>query len=271
MPRYALLIQYDGTPYVGYQVQDNGVTVQSTLERALRRIAKVDAHTRVPNTVSGRTDSGVHALGQVVHVDFPYDIPTEGFRRALNSILDTSIRVIAVSRVGQDFHARYSAVSKHYRYLVDTSDYPNPFTRQFMMHHPYSYNLADISQALTNIIGEHDFTSFCSIKTDKEDKVRTIYQAQVSEDRANHQLIFDFHGNGFLYNMVRILVGTLMQIGDGIRPVDDMRRLLTVCDRQQAGPTVPPHGLYLVKVTYEPEIFDYELASGATLNLWSTN
>lgn len=255
MPRYALKIQYDGTNYVGYQVQDNGLSIQEVLERALRRIAKVSSTTRVANTVSGRTDAGVHALGQVVHVDFPYEIPCEGLRRGLNSILDDSIRVVAVACVSNTFHARYDAISKTYRYIVDLNDFPNPFTRLYTLHHPYPIEITRIEEAIQAVKGTHDFTSFCSTKTQQEDKVRTVTEAAIVYQQDANQLIFTFSGNGFLYNMVRILVGTLLQIGDGIRPVSDMERLLKVRDRNLAGPTAKPEGLFLVEVVYPEDIF----------------
>lgn len=256
MQRFALKIQYDGTNYVGYQVQKNGPSVQAEIERALRRLAQADSETMVENTTSGRTDAGVHALGQVIHVDYPKPIEAEGMRKGLNSLLTPDIRVLQVVAVSQDFHARYSAVAKEYLYRVDTSQYPDPFKRLYTIHHPYNYDLARMQTAIKSIIGQHDFTSFCSTKTDKEDKVRRIYEAEVWEDADSGELRFRFYGNGFLYNMVRILVGTLLQIGDGLKPVTEMERLLAVKDRTQAGPTANPQGLYLVKVEYEEDIFD---------------
>lgn len=254
--RYALLLQYDGTPYVGYQVQPNGPTVQAALEKALKTMAKLKGDHFIPTIASGRTDSGVHALGQVVAFDYPAPIQAQALMRALNSLLDDSIRVVAASQVAPDFHPRYHARAKHYRYRVDLSPFPDPFKRLYTTHHPYRFDLDRMTTALKAIIGTHDFTSFCSTKTDKEDKVRTIYQAEVLHDLANNELVFNFKGNGFLYNMVRILVGTTLQIGDGLKPVDELSRLLQVKDRNQAGPTAPAQGLYMVQVTYDKPVFE---------------
>ncbi|MBD3948937.1 tRNA pseudouridine(38-40) synthase TruA [Tuanshanicoccus lijuaniae] len=255
MPRYAIKLQYDGTNYVGYQVQPNGPTIQAALEKALATMAKLKKGEHIPTASSGRTDSGVHALGQVVHFDYPAMIQPEALKRALNSLLDESINVVAASQVADDFHARYHSVAKEYIYRVDIGQFPDPFKRQYTTHHGYRYDLNRMQLAIQAVIGTHDFTSFCSTKTDKEDKVRTIYEAQVFEDTANRELVFRFYGNGFLYNMIRILVGTLLQIGDGLKPVDELARLIKVKNRNQAGPTAPPQGLYMKRVVYKTEIF----------------
>lgn len=255
MPRYAIQVQYDGTNYVGYQVQPNGPTIQAALEKALRKMAKLDEHQMIATVGSGRTDSGVHALGQVVHFDYPVAIPTTSLIRALNSLLDPSIRILQAAQVADDFHARYHAKGKIYVYRVDLAQSPDPFKRLYTLHHPYRIDVSRMQQAVQAIIGTHDFTSFCSIKTDKEDKIRTIYQATVTLDEGQNELIFRFHGNGFLYNMVRILVGTLLQIGDGLRPVNELQRLLEIKERKQAGPTAAAHGLYMVQVDYEVNPF----------------
>ncbi|MGY4104549.1 tRNA pseudouridine(38-40) synthase TruA [Ignavigranum ruoffiae] len=255
MPRYALLIEYDGTPYVGYQVQNNGPSVQSALEAALRIVAYGKQGPRIDTVAAGRTDSGVHALGQVVHLEFPFAIPPANLRKALNALLDPSIRIRKVATVGNDFHARYSAQAKEYLYRVDLSDYPDPFKRFYTLNHPYTCDLTRLEQALPAIIGPHDFTSFCSTKTDKTDLVRTIYQARVDYQPELNELHFHFYGNGFLYNMVRILVGTLLQIGDGLKAINELDRLLVVKDRRQAGPTAAPQGLYMVRVDYPTDPF----------------
>ena len=255
MVKYAMLLEYDGSHYVGYQVQPNGPSIQSKLEEALTIIAKLPKGQVIFTSASGRTDSGVHALGQVVHFDFPYRLPGNNFRKALNSILDPSIRIRQVVEVDQEFHARYSAIGKEYLYRVDLSDYPDPFKRLYTLHHPYSCRIDWMQEAIKAIIGQHDFTSFCSTKTDKTDLVRTIYNAEVLELPDQQEIHFRFYGNGFLYNMVRILVGTLLQIGDGLKPVCELDRLLEVKDRQQAGPTAAPQGLYMVRVAYPKNPF----------------
>jgi tRNA pseudouridine38-40 synthase len=247
LPRFKAIVQYYGTPFVGFQIQKNGLSVQEALEKALKLMSK--GHV-IPVVGSGRTDSGVHALGQVIHFDYPGEIREDAVLRAMNSILDDAIRVISVERVEDDFHARFHTNGKQYIYKVDTSRFPSPFTRQFMYHHPYKTDVSRMQQALQSVIGIHDFQSFCSTKTDKTNFVREIYRAEVTADPDAETLTFLFEGSGFLYNMVRILVGTSLQIGDGLRPVTEMQRLLEVKDRNEAGPTAAAHGLYLNKVYY---------------------
>ena len=256
MPRYAIQLAYDGSRFVGYQVQPNGPSIQANLDAALIKMAKCPEGVTIPTVASGRTDSGVHALGQVVHFDYPAPMPQQAMQRALNALLDPAIKVVAVARVADDFHARYHAVGKEYRYRVDVGPYANPFKRLYSLHHPYRYDLDRINQALEAVVGTHDFTSFCSTKTDKEDKVRTVHMARVWEDKDQQELVFQFQGTGFLYNMIRILVGTSLQIGDGLRPVNELERLIQVQNRKEAGPTAPPQGLYLQQVFYEPPPFN---------------
>lgn len=248
MNRYKAIIAYDGTNYVGYQVQTNGNSIQAELNKALKKMTK---GMYIPVCASGRTDSGVHANGQVIHFDYPADISCEGAKRALNSLLPDDILVKEVEKVDEDFHARYTVKGKRYIYRVSNTQAIDPFKRLYTLHHPYRLDLDKMQTALNAIIGTHDFTSFCSTKTDKEDKVRTVTKAEVCRDETCHEVCFIFEGNGFLYNMIRILVGTTLQIGNGLRPVNELERLIVVKDRNEAGPTAPPQGLFLDEVFYQ--------------------
>ena len=246
MTRYKATIAYDGTDFAGFQSQTNQRTVQKEIEKIL---TKLNSFEPVILQGSGRTDSGVHAFGQVIHFDYPTKIEEKNLQRAFNSLLPDDISAREVVAVSDEFHARYSVTGKRYIYRVNIQKFVNPFNRLYTLHHPYRVNVDKMNEALQAVIGEHDFTSFCSTKTDKESKVRTVTKAEVVEQ--DGVLVFTFEGNGFLYNMIRILVGTSLQIGDGLRPVSDMKAILEARDRQKAGPTAPPQGLYLDEVFYE--------------------
>ncbi|TGB00883.1 tRNA pseudouridine(38-40) synthase TruA [Halobacillus salinus] len=247
MERLRCVIQYDGTHYAGYQIQPNGNTVQAELEKALRKMHKGQ---RVKVVASGRTDSGVHAKGQVIHFDTDLTIPLSNWRRALSSLLPADIMVESVESVPSDFHARYDTTGKEYRYFVWNAKEPDIFKRLYRHHVRGELDIEAMREACSYIEGEHDFTSFCSPKTDiKGDKVRTIYRAEISED--GQEITFVFRGSGFLYNMVRILVGTLLEVGRGDRSPREVPSIIEAVDREAAGRTAPPHGLFLWKVHYE--------------------
>ncbi|AGY82646.1 MULTISPECIES: tRNA pseudouridine(38-40) synthase TruA [Carnobacterium] len=246
--RYKLIVQYDGTHFAGFQIQPHDRTVQGEIQRALKIMTKGK---EVIIHGSGRTDSGVHAKGQVIHFDYPIEIPVKNMQRALNSLTTDEIFVQEVSLVDADFHARYNTSGKKYQYRVDLNAIPDPFKRLYTLHHPYPIDMKKLKDALKDLEGEHDFSSFCASNSGREDKVRTVYEASVYEDTFNNELVFTFRGNGFLYNMVRIFVGTLLQIANGLRPADEIQRLLEVKDRNQAGPTAKPQGLYLMEVYYD--------------------
>jgi len=246
MKRVRCTIAYDGTNFAGYQIQPNGRTVQGELEDALSRMHKGQV---VRVFASGRTDAGVHAHGQVIHFDSPLSIPTNGWMKALNALLPDDIIVKDVSKCGASFHARFSAISKEYRYKVRITPVQDVFTRNYYYHFPYPLDYEAIQQALNLTIGTHDFTSFCSAKTEIEDRVRTIYEANFTA--TEETLEFKFVGNGFLYNMVRILVGTMLEVGQGKIKANDIPQIIAGKDRSLAGKTAPPHGLYLWRVCYD--------------------
>lgn len=245
MQRYKCMLSYDGTNFSGYQIQPNKRTVQSTVEAVL---AKLHKGTEVRVHASGRTDAGVHAKGQVVHFDSSLAIPTDRWQAALNSLLPDDISVLSVEEAEEDFHARFDAVGKEYRYFLHLSKGRDPFLRNYAYHYTYPLDLEAMKEAGSNLIGTHDFTSFCSSRTEVEDKVRTIKEINFSID--HDILTLQFIGDGFLYNMVRILTGTLLEVGTGWRKPGEMAELLLKKDRALAGKTVPAHGLYLWQVFY---------------------
>ncbi|MFD1484051.1 tRNA pseudouridine(38-40) synthase TruA [Lacticaseibacillus baoqingensis] len=248
MTHYKLTLAYDGTHFAGYQIQPQQRTVQGVLQKALGKMAKVDA---IHVDGSGRTDSGVHALGQVVSFDYPGNIPEQAMLRAMNSLMPLDIEILKAEIVPAAFHARYSARGKRYLYRVARGRFTDPFNRLYTGHWPYPLDLNRVQEALKDVVGTHDFTSFAASGGVIQDKVRTIYEATVKDDPAHHEVIFEFYGNGFLYNMVRILVATLLEIGSGRREVHDFIRLYAVKDRQQARGTAPASGLYLKEVYYD--------------------
>nr|WP_263323863.1 tRNA pseudouridine(38-40) synthase TruA [Neobacillus sp. Marseille-Q6967] len=245
MQRYKCVISYDGTYFSGYQIQPGKRTVQSEFETVLGKMHK-GSHIKI--SASGRTDAGVHAKGQVIHFDSSLPIPEQKWRIALNSLLPDDISVLSVEKVNPDFHSRFDATGKEYRYFLYLSSNRNPFQRHFASHYPYPLDLDPIKEACQYLLGTHDFSSFCSAKTEIEDKVRTIETIDILED--DGVVTFRFIGNGFLYNMVRILVGTLLEVGSGNRKPEDVKEILAKADRRYAGKTAPAHGLYLWKVFY---------------------
>ena len=249
--RYKMIVQYDGTHFAGFQIQPNDRTVQGEIQKALKIMTK---GLEIIIHGSGRSDSGVHAIGQVIHFDYPILLPVENMQRALNSLTTDELFVEKVAIVDTNFHARYNTSGKKYQYRVDLNAIPNPFKRLYTLHHPYPIDMEKLQNALKDLEGEHDFSSFCASNSGRENKVRTVYEASVVKDIFNNELIFTFSGNGFLYNMVRIFVGTLLQIANGLRPADEIKRLLAVKDRNEAGPTAKPQGMYLMEVYYKPSL-----------------
>jgi tRNA pseudouridine38-40 synthase len=239
-------VSYDGTQFNGYQVQPNKRTVQGEIEEALAKLHK--GHV-VKIHASGRTDAHVHAVGQVFHFDTHLTIPYEKWPYALNSLLPNDIVVLESAYVDDAFHSRFHAVKKEYRYRISSKKIQDVFKRHYAYHFPYKLNISSMRQACSHLCGTHDFTSFCVAKTEVEDKVRTIFSIDIIEEET--ELIFCFIGNGFLYNMVRILVGTLLEVGQGTRNPDSMPFILEGQDRSLSGKTAPGHGLYLWKVYYD--------------------
>lgn len=248
--RYKAKVLYDGTNFSGYQVQPSERTVQGDLEKALRKLAKGET-VRVHG--AGRTDAGVHARGQIIHFDFPFEIDPTGLMTGMNTVTTAEITVLEVERVDDTFHARYLAKGKKYTYRVDNNRFRDPFLRYYSHHHRYPMNKEKVEEALTQLLGTHDFTSFASTHSDKENKERTLYLATVEMDEETNEWLFTFVGNGFLYNMIRILMGTLLEVADGRRQPEEIKGIIEAKDREAAGMTLSPEGLCMEEVYYQTE------------------
>ncbi|MFZ5816900.1 MAG: tRNA pseudouridine(38-40) synthase TruA [Bacillota bacterium] len=241
-----LTLQYDGTHYAGFQRQPNGVTIQERLEEALRVITGEPA-IRL-GAAAGRTDAGVHARGQVVHIRTASAIPLERWPHALNSRLPADIVVIGAEHAPDDFHARYWALEKRYRYTVEVAPFPSPLHRLYAFHWGRPLDLPLMREAAALLVGTHDFAAFRSTGGAAKSSTRTITRLELTE--ASPFLHIDVAADGFLYNMVRILAGSLLEVGAGRRTPEDLRRALETGERRFAGKTLPPHGLCLEEVTY---------------------
>ena len=248
MTRYKALISYDGHDFAGFQRQPHARSVQEEIEKTLTRINKGQ-----PIVIhgAGRTDSGVHVLGQVIHFDLPSARDEEKLRFALDTQTPEDIDVISVEEVTEDFHARYQPHSKTYEFLVDIGRPKNPMMRHYATHYPYPLEISLMEQAIKALEGTHDFTGFTASGTSVENKVRTITKASLTFDAQRNFLVFTFSGNGFLYKQIRNMVGTLLKIGNKRMPVNQIERILEEKDRQLAGPTAAPNGLYLKEIIYE--------------------
>lgn len=251
MHSYKCLAAYEGTRYNGWQKQGNTKnTIQNKIEETLSKMIGEP----IEITASGRTDAGVHALGQVFHFHCIKDLLMENdgrkFLTDINHFLPKDIRLLNLEACSIRFHARLNAVKKTYQYRIDTSSHGNLFLRNTAHHIAAPMNIDAIKSGAALLLGTHDFKSFCSNKKLKKSSIRTIYDIQIEEDKINNVLLFTFTGNGFLYNMVRILSGTLIEIGLGLRSPSEIPAILDGCDRALAGHTAPAKGLFLLQVFY---------------------
>lgn len=244
MTRIKITFGYDGTEFHGYQVQPNQRTVQAELDRALSTVFSKQVH----SVASGRTDRGVHAVCQIAHFDVQTSIPVNRIPEIINSHLPNDMSVTAAEIVQDDFHARYDVKEKTYCYAIDNRKHPRVLHRRFSWHVPQTLNLQAIAKASRYLIGEHDFTSFCSSKTVIQDKVRTVYD--IALDSEDDIIRFYIKGNGFLYNMVRAIVGSLIEVGRGRKEPETIKVILEAKDRTQGLITAPPHGLILWNILY---------------------
>jgi len=238
-----LTLAYDGTNYHGFQIQQNAVTIQEELEKAIETIFSQ----AVRVTAAGRTDAGVHALGQVVNFYVDTKIPCERIPYALNSVLPPDIVVTNAEEVAADFHARYSAKSKVYRYTVDHAPFPRVLTRHFAYHLPYRLDLNLMQKAASTLLGQKDFRSFMASGSSVKSTVRTLFTLDLTDH--DDYLTITIEADGFLYNMVRIITGTLLEVGQGKRHYD-LTPVLEARNRNVAGWTVPAHGLVMQEVKY---------------------
>jgi len=242
--RIKITVEYDGTEYCGWQIQPNGVTVQQRLNEALHAITGEECSV----TGSGRTDAGVHALGQVAHFDTESTIPPERFAAALNSALPQDIRVLSSELSDSDFHARFCAKNKTYRYKMYIDETIRPLQDRYAAHVQYPLDVLSMRRAAKLYEGTHDFSAFMSTGSEVKDTVRTVYFSTVTSEGS--EVTFTVCGNGFLYNMVRIMAGTLVGVGLGKLTEEDVTAALAGGDRTLTGKTMPARGLTLVSVEY---------------------
>ena len=244
MRRIRIIIEYDGTNYVGWQLQPNGVSVQQRLAEALFSVT--GEHGVIHG--SGRTDSGVHARAQVAHFDTEARMDASKFAVAMNMSLPRDIRVLYSEETDASFHARFSAKEKTYRYAVQLGPHARVFTRDTALHVHTALDFDAMCRAAACCTGAHDFSAFMSAGVSMENTVRTVFLSEWS--RTEPYLYYSVTGSGFLYNMVRILVGTMLEVGSHKRDESCIAHALKTHDRRDAGPTAPAHGLTLMRVRY---------------------
>ena len=244
MRNIMLTIEYDGTNYSGWQYQYNAPSVQEEIEKALKKLTGEG----IRINGAGRTDAKVHARGQVANFYTHATIPPERFSKALNSLLPDEISIVASQEVTADFHARYSAIGKRYVYQIYLGKNRSPLLRNYSLHVSYDVDLGIMKEASKLLLGTHDFAGFMSSGSSVQNTTRTIHSIEF--ELLNNSLWIAFEGNGFLYNMVRIIVGTLLKIGRGSMEPEKLSRMLKEKDRSVGGPTAQPQGLYLEKVLY---------------------
>ena len=244
MRNIKLTIEYDGKGFNGWQKQPNKLNIQGEIEKAIYNITKEE----VDLIGSGRTDAGVHALGQIANFKTNSNISIEKLPLALNSQLKNSIIIKKAEVVDERFHSRYNAKQKTYRYIINNSKCGTAVYRNLEYCFPIELDVEKMKEATKYFEGEHDFKAFKSSGTSGKNSVRTIYKAIVKKE--GERIIIELTGNGFLYNMVRIISGTLLEVGMGKIAPDEIENIIDSKDRQKAGKTLPAHGLYLVEVLY---------------------
>lgn len=245
MKRVRLFVAYDGTNYCGWQIQPNGITIEEVLNEKLKKLTGEDIHV----IGASRTDSGVHALGNVAVFDTESSIPPERMAYALNQKMPEDIVIVKSDEVPLDWHPRYQdEISKTYEYHICNSKVPNPMKRNYSTHVSFDLDIDKMREGAKYLIGEHDFVSFCNIRTNVEDTVRTVTSLEIVQN--GEDITLRITGNGFLYNMVRIIVGTLIRVGRGFYEPVRVKEILEERKRTAAGVTAPANGLVLVSIDY---------------------
>lgn len=244
MKRVMLVVAYDGTNYCGWQIQANGITVQEELNRCLSKLLKEPIQT----VGASRTDAGVHALGNVAVFDTAARMPAEKISYALNTYLPEDIRIQYSAEVAADFHPRYCESEKTYEYRILNRRFPLPTQRLYTYFYHYKLDVEKMREGASFLVGRHDFASFCGANAQVKSTVREITGIDI--EKKDDVITIQVRGRGFLYNMVRIIAGTLIEIGNEQYPPEKMGEILRACDRQQAGPTAPACGLTLKEIKF---------------------
>ena len=250
MKRYKMIVGYDGTNYNGFAIQPNGITIQGILNESIAKIVQHEVRT----LGAGRTDAGVHAKGQCCIFDSDTKIPVYKLGLAINSQLPKDIAVKTIEEVSMDFQPRFGAKRKTYRYQIINSSIRDPFLYKYAMSYPHKLDIELMKKAAYEIVGEHDFACFCSSGSTVKDTVRTIYSIDIKKEE--DLITIDICGNGFLYNMVRIIVGTLLRVNEDKITIEDIGKLIESKDRNLAGPTAPPQGLMMMNIVYDDVSID---------------
>lgn len=244
---YKMQLIYDGTNYSGWQIQSHSLSIQQLVQEAVRTVTK-----EAVNVIgSGRTDAGVHALDQVAHFRVTEKVQLESFQRSINGILPKDIRLALIEEASPDFHAQRSAIAKEYHYHISYGPYASPFERNYVWHVAYRLDLDKLRQACRCFVGTHDFTSFTNSAHHgacAKNPIRTITNVNVIEKP--NRLTIEFNGNGFLYKMVRNMVGMIIEVASGKRTLEEIPLVMAAKDRRLSGHAAPAQGLFLVKVFY---------------------
>jgi len=245
MPKYRLLVEYEGTPFKGWQIQPGQPTVQGALEDAFKIALKED----IRLVGSGRTDTGVHARGQVAHFQTREPVNTRRLFRSVNALTPPEIAVLEITQAPSDFHARYDARARRYHYYVSTE--PRALDRHMRWYVQPPPDFEQMNQAAKALLGTHHFGAFCRTQSETENRICTLTHAEWVPEQRPGDWRFEIVGDRFLHGMVRAIVGTLIEIGQGKRSSEDILRILDTQDRREAGPAAPPHGLILEAVYYD--------------------